>query len=100
MTTKQLEVKETVVLEVSHSDLEDFIRQVYGVEYEYAVTQESNNGSYKRYNVYSEHLSEWEERELEEFVKDENMCSIRIIFADLLRKKVIKAGIYLVSVSW
>ena len=97
-----LKVNKKTVLKVSYNDLETFIFEVYGAEYEILPGEECSNGSHKKYLVEKEVLDEYDLERLNNWRMGEDIPDFLLstILTDLCNNDKIEAGEYIVNVSW
>lgn len=99
-----LKASQESFITVDYSDLEDFIKEIYGIHYNIPCGEEMSNDSLHAYNVETS-LNEWHVRRMIEF-KDFKTAEVDegrylgVILNDLCINKYIKPGRYLVSVCW
>ena len=98
----ELKVNKKTVLKVDYNDLESFILDVYGVEYEIAPNEECSNGTNERYVIDKEEIREYDRNNLIHWQYGNCNPSfiLRTIMIDLCNNDKIEAGEYIVNVSW
>ena len=87
--------------EVDYSEFEQFVRQEYDVELEFACNQESSNDVSYTFSVDNKPLNNYDENKLSKFKAGEDPQFIsHILLNDLCNRGVIEPGKYLIKVSW
>lgn len=96
----ELKTKVVTFFEVDYSDLEEFIKQEYGQEFNVACDQEACNDSCEEVSVNGD-IREYQERNIQEF-KDTGIHSylLHALMNDLARQGKISKGEYKVDISW
>ena len=98
-----LKTVESTIINVDYNDLEDFIREVYGVNYSIPCGEEISNDSKKSYNVSAANVDKFKIREFKKLKSsdevDEGFYLIYIL-NDCCANGLIKPGTYLVNVCW
>ena len=97
-----LKVNKKTVLKVDYNDLESFIFEVYGAEYEIAPGEECNDGTNLKFLVEKEALNEYDLQRLNNWRMGEDMPDflLHVILTDLCNNGKIEVGEYIVNVSW
>lgn len=86
---------------VDYGNLESYIHQVYGVEYEIPYSEECNNDTSLEFNNVTGKLDHFDEAKLTKFVCGDSPSRIlRILLEDLVRQNRFPSGDYLIRVSW
>ena len=97
----ELKVEKKTVFKVDYGDLDDFISEVYGHEYEIVADEELSNYSSKEYHVEQEELSDYNMKSLREFTEEgRGMYNARLILVDLCNKGLIETGDYVIDIFW
>lgn len=97
----ELPFKERTYLEVDYKDIEKFIRQEYGIEYEMISGEEWNNDSSHDFDVCKGIIDEYDQAKLNNWLNsNEEQWLLNTILRDLCNKDKIKEGWYLIGVSW
>lgn len=92
--------KQTVTV-IEASDLDNFVKEVYGQYFSFVVDQEARNDSTHSFPRIGEPLHEYHEKDLKEFIETgEHDHLARTLLNDLCRKGLIEAGKYVVNVCW
>lgn len=92
---------EEKVFKVDYNDLDQFIKEEYGVEYESAAYEEWSNYQSHEKTVQKEELDEFETKELENFKGGKpKHYMIGTILKDLVNRDRIPEGDYVISVFW
>ena len=94
----KLKTTKKTIIEVDYSDLEDFINNIYGGNFDFVSTQEANNYSSYDFDVPSGYITFSAEEKIRE--GDYNGISVNQILQCLYEDDLIEAGDYLVRVSW
>jgi hypothetical protein len=85
---------------VDYGNLENYIQQEYGIDYEIAPGEEVGNDITLEFDG-SGILGKWEEDRLNQFKRNEApQRMLGILINDLVRRGRLPIGKYLVSVSW
>lgn len=105
-----MKIKTKSVHRVEYGDLEDFIREVYGIDYEMASDAECSNDTSHEYNGItaanaadlnnpnspdSHRIQDWKSSQ-----GRKQMWGPRLILLDLVRQGKIPEGDYVIRVSW
>jgi hypothetical protein len=97
----QLKVEKKTVFKVDYGDLDDFISEVYGHEYEIVADEELSNYSSKEYHVEQEELDDYDMNSLRKFTEEgKGQFNARLILTDLCNKGLIETGDYIIDVFW
>ena len=91
-----------VVFEVDYGDLEAFILEQFGREYEIAPGEEASNGSNLRMDIKAEPNSDYYQKQLDRFIAGEGEPTymVRPILTHLCHTGKIEPGCYIIRVSW
>lgn len=92
-----LKYTQEVLICVEYRDLERFILEETGHEYEVIANEEFKNDSVQRYRVEAFKSSDWEEFKS---TGEQKLFRLRDILNGLCAEDKIPAGKYLVSVCW
>ena len=97
-----LKCKTKTVIEVDYNDLDEFISEIYGVDYEIVSDEELNNYSMKSFDIKKESLGAYDQRCFNNWKVDSNneQFMARTILTDLCNRELIPEGEYLIDVSW
>lgn len=97
---KPLLVKKTTTLTVYHDHLSEYIKSVYGKEFDIVDDQKTCN--YSLCDIYvNGFLSEYDEEQLEKWLKTGyHSYLLDTIMNDMCKKKIIKPGHYIVHILW
>lgn len=91
---KKLKFETKIYKEVDYHDLEQFIFEIYGEQYESVAEEEWNNYSSHEFNV----------KKQVDFDKDKTIDifdgGVHEILQNLVNRDLIEEGNYLISVSW
>lgn len=100
-TAPKLKSVTKTVINVNYSDLNKFITEVYGKDFEFAVDVESSNDVSHSYTVKKEELTEWNRKHIDNFIATGRYGYItRSLLIDMANKGLIEEGDYIVDVSW
>lgn len=96
----QLQCKKVTYTEVQYHDLDDYIQEVYGHEFNCVADQEWSNDSKK--TVWAEEgTDKWDQEKVDKFVATGHYSfSLQAILRDLCNRKLLEPGKYLVSICW
>lgn len=101
MTNPVLKTKRRIVLATDYNDLDNFISQVYGRDFESIADQEWSNYEDHEINVEPEPLDAYDEKKLKDFLAGEWPSGmLHILLTDMANRKLIEPGNYLISVFW
>lgn len=97
-----LNFKEVRYFKVDSSDLEDLIQETYKIRYEMAAQEEWSNDSSHSYNNIDGKLTKLGEKDLVSFIETEKteFGITKVLLNDLVRKNLIPAGNWLITVCW
>jgi len=97
-----LKVNKKTVLKVDYIDLESFIFEVYGAEYEIAPGEECGNNSNLKFLIGKEEIDTYYRDKLQYWRMGEGEASflLRTILTDLCNNDKLEAGEYIVNVYW
>lgn len=96
-----LRCKIVSTIAVDYNDLERFIKEIYGQDYEIPSQEEKGNDCTITYEMRVEPLSDYQERKLGEFCQGKNVSyALRIILQDLVNNGMILPGNYSIHISW
>ena len=96
-----LKYKEIKYFEVDYDDLDDFISEQYGREFEIVADQGLMNDVSKTVTVKKEQLNQWEQRDLEEWkLTGRKNWMFSTLLTDLCNRDLIPEGEYLINISW
>lgn len=101
MEKPELVKKTETIHTVDSYDLDDFIREVYGIKSECQQTEEWGNDTKHRFKI--EPLTKDIDKTYWETIKSTKsipMYDIRIVLCGMCMEGKIEAGVYLISVSW
>ena len=101
MTTKILKCEKETVFKVDSYDLEAFIKEATGHEYETVYNEEWSNDSQHRF-ILDGKMNQWEKNDWETFKSTgkQELYHLRTILNGLCSEKQIEAGTYLITVCW
>jgi hypothetical protein len=85
---------------VDYCTLEKLIEEEYGKEYSFAASEECVNDSEHEFEVRAEPLDKWQAGAIIDFKRHGGNCSARALMQDMVNRKVMEPGRYLISVSW
>ena len=96
-----LRCKIVSTITVDYADLERFIKEIYGQDYEIPSQEEKGNDCNLTYSLKVEPMSDWDERKLGEFCHGKNVSyALRVILQDLVNNEKILPGNYSIRISW
>lgn len=97
-----LEMTVKTVFEVDYSDLDNFIEEVYGHQYEIVGAEECGNYCSKTYNIKKEALDDYDVKRLNEFIANGKYqyLSPNVLLTDCCNRDLIPAGEYLIDIFW
>jgi len=96
-----MRVKKVTYFEVSDTEFDEFVSEVYGHNFEFVPTVECGNDSEHSYSAIDRELNQFDRRDLDKWINGEGYyVSVNSIFDDLARRKLIEPGNYLIRVSW
>lgn len=99
--TKQLKVEKKTYLKISYRDFDSFVESVYGRPFSVTGSEEMSNDSIYSFNGIDGVIKDYDEEDLKLFLADEkDSYMARLLLNDLVRKKLIEPGDYVISVSW
>lgn len=98
---KTLKSVKKTVNSVDHFDLEDFVRDIYNVDYEFVAVQECGNYSEHEFNVTGE-VSDLDKENWQRYLKQGFIPVYRnnLLLNIMASENLIEKGIYLIYVSW
>jgi len=100
MTTK-LECSKKLIISVEYSELERFIKQNYGHEYNIADREERDNDTKFTIYVEKEDIGCVREDNIKKFRETgEGKFILQDLMLDMLRNELIDEGDYLVNICW
>ena len=96
-----LKVKTVTYYQLEWTELERFIKSVYGQTYDFVSDMEANNDSEHTFSVKQRAFSEWDAKDLEQF-KTTGKIGYRahLLLDDLCNQGLIPEGEYLITVCW
>jgi hypothetical protein len=96
-----LKCQKKTVIEVDYGDLDRFIQEVYGHEYEIVADQELGNDCCKSVTVKKEKLNQWEQADLDMFISTGiYRYMLHTILSDLCNRDLLEPGEYVIEISW
>jgi hypothetical protein len=97
-----LRCKTVTTIAIDYSDLENFIKEVYGQEYEIPSEEEKGNDCTITYSLKQEPLGDYDERKMGQFCqgKHHGGMMLRTIMQDLVNNGRIIPGNYSIQISW
>ena len=96
-----LKYKEIKYFEVDYDDLDDFISEQYGREFEIVADQELMNDVSKTVTIKKSVLNQWEQKDLEEWkLTGRKNWMLYTLLTDLCNRDLIPEGEYLINISW
>lgn len=97
----KLKTKKVEYFEVDYGDLEAFIEEVYGQEFNLACDQETGNDTALTMEVKKERLGEYDRDKIDRWIRDgEESYMFRVLMFDLCNKDLIEPGNYVIEISW
>lgn len=101
MTNPTLKCKKETRIVVNECELDEFIEEVYGVNYEPTAREEWSNDTEHCFILKKKLLDDYDTKKIRalESGKPEDY-SLRVIMTDLCNKNLIEEGTYTISVSW
>jgi hypothetical protein len=99
----ELKIRETKRYEVDYTDLEEFIKFVYGdeIDYDFCSDREASNDSVYDFNVCKEKIDGYDQEQLDIFKQGQSgSWMTQTILTDLCNRDLIPEGEYLVTVCW
>lgn len=87
---------------VDYRDFENEVKRVFGQEFEFPSDEEcSNDTSHEYNNMKIEEHDEWDRTKLQEFTEGKPKSFMaRILLQELVNRKEIPEGNYIIRVSW
>jgi hypothetical protein len=112
--TPMLKAKKEVVFRVNYGDLDEFIREAYGLEYkaheggyggqypyDFAASEESANDSSHSFSVEPEAPDKYEAQQIAEMKSGKFQTFITsALLSDLCHRGLIEPGEYIIDVCW
>jgi hypothetical protein len=87
-------------IEVGYSELEQYIKEVYGQEYEIPCGEETSNDMAKTYHVDGK-IGDYEERQINKWIQTgEGNYILNYLLNHMCKNGKIEAGQYVVEISW
>jgi hypothetical protein len=87
--------------EVDCYDFDDFVKEIYGQEYEFVPDIECGNDSQHSFTAKKSVLNKWDLEKLNKFSKTgEYSYLAHALFTDLVNRDILPEGDYLIRVSW
>lgn len=86
---------------VDYNDLEAFIEEIYGHEYEIVSMEEWNNSESHTFNIKGERIDDYNMKYITFLEKgNPKQYSLRVILIDMCNNGYIEEGNYLINISW
>lgn len=100
MNTPKLKTKVKRIFEVDYSDFDEFVRAIYGGNFEFVADHEANNYSSYEFSCPNVHTDFGGKEEASIREGKYNDVSVHAIFNTLHKDGHIPAGDYIISVFW
>jgi len=99
----ELKTKDITYIVVEHSNFENFVNHIYGVN-DFSVSAEEEASSSDsltfqigKYDWDSEPHDDWDKGKLDEFYKTGYGTGVRLLLVDMFQREIIPAGNYLIG---
>lgn len=96
----KLKMRIKTIRSVDYNDFDEFVRSIYGGDYEFVAIQEANNSSSYTFRPDGK-ISDYQEKDVQKIKsgKYPNYCN-HILFDLLVKEGYLEPGEYLVEVFW
>lgn len=84
---------------IDYGDLDDLIKEIYGVEFESALEQDNDTSLFISVDG---QFDDYDETDFEFFLNsgEQGYNTLRILLNDMCRKDMIEPGLYIINICW
>ena len=96
-----LQVSKKTIFEMNDNVFDQIVNRAYGkTDFSLVANEELSNDISKKYTILKKKLSEYDQKDLAQFIDSDKSWVSYILIQDLCNKGILEEGVYIINVSW